>query len=98
MASTATILDTSMQHWPPTTTLVSLSPPLQRFTPRGERVSYGYVAIHIQSIAQSASEDIVFIYPSNAEGGFEQRIMQPIDNIDHGTLDDVIRELGYTTA
>lgn len=85
-----------MSHWPPESTLVRLDPPLKRFDQvTGDPVLYEYVAVQRQSKTFGAPEDATFIFPSDAEGGFVQEFMTPIEKRDPGLIHSALKALGY---
>lgn len=92
----ATVLyDVSMAHWPPTTWLVELAPPLRRYNPEtGAPVDHTHVAV----CTKDSNPRAATVYASDAEGGFPDPTLTALSTYDYATLPGVLSQMGYAVT
>lgn len=88
------VVPVAMTHWPPTTYLVKLDPPLERYNPEDGQLldQHEYIALTCKDSEPRAS----YVFPATAEGDFVDDTMLPMRTRDYGLPHSVLTQLGYT--
>jgi hypothetical protein len=88
------VVTVNMAGWPPTTWLVHLDPPLERFSSEtGELLDqHEYVALTCKDSEPRAA----YLFPATEAGEFVDMTMTPMRTRDYGLPHSVLSQLGYT--
>jgi|JI10StandDraft_1071094.scaffolds.fasta_scaffold3498971_1 hypothetical protein len=93
MAQATILNDVPMSGWPPTTYLVWLDTPLQRFNPEDGTLldEHNYIAL----CCKDSEPRECYVFPSTETGGFVDLTMIPMRRRDYGLPQSVLAQLGY---